>query len=172
MWVTQTYLGAVEPDADVFIYYLFLNYIPEQQQFTERLQRELEQLGDVFGGKASLLMPNPRYAGKIEAEVREIRPLWEAVYAKLPGLLISTVPLTKIERYDDSCLFVPFESMNTLGLLTAVDKIKQLADQTIAWENKPVLAEHEGFTQRLVDSLELKPGIFGFRVDLRKLFER
>ena len=172
MWVTQTYLGAVEPDADVFVYYLYLNYIDEQQKFTERLQREIEALGDVFGGKVSLLMPSPRYAGKIESEVREIRPLWEAVYSKLPGLLISTVPLSKIKSYDDTCFFVPFESMNTLGLLTAVDRIKRLADRTIAWKEKPAKAEPEGFAHRLVESLELKPGIFGFRVDLRKLFRR
>jgi hypothetical protein len=172
MWVSQTYLGVVEPDADVFVYYLFLNYIPEQAAFTERLQRELEGLGDVFGGKVSLLMPNPRYAGKIEAEVREIRPLWEAVYSKLPGLLVSTVPMSHITDYEDTCLFVPFEPLNILGLSMATNKIKTLADRTIAWTHKPVPADPSTFTQRVVDALELKPGVFGFRIDLRKLFRR
>lgn len=172
MWVTQSYLGNVEPDADVFVYYLYLNYVDEQKRFTDRLQRELENLGDVFGGRVSLQMPNPRYAGKIEAEVRENRALWEAVYSKLPGLLISTVPLAKIEDYDDTCYFVPFNTTLTLDVILAVDRIKQLADRTIAWKHKPVPAEPLSFSSRLADALELKPGIFGFRVDLRKLFRR
>ena len=170
MWVTQTYLGAVEPDADIFVYYLYLDYIPEQTQFTRRLQRALEDLGDVFGDKVSLLMPNPRYAGRIEAEVREIRPLWEAVYSKLPGLLLSTVPLTKITDYDETCLFVPFEHLDMAGLLAATDKIKRLADRTIAWKHKPIPPNPPTLTERVLDALELKPGVFGFRIDLRKLF--
>jgi len=172
VWVTQSYLGNVEPDADVFVYYLYLNYVDEQKAFTDRLQRELENLGDVFGGKVSLQMPNPRYAGKIEAEVRENRPLWEAVYSKLPGLLISTVPLARIEGYDDTCYFVQFNTALTLDLIIAVDRIKRLADKTIAWKDKPVPVKPPGFSSRLADSLELKPGIFGFRIDLRKLFRR
>lgn len=116
MWVTQSYLGNVEPDADVFVYYLYESYVDEQKKFTDRLQRELENLGDVFGGRVSLQMPNPRYAGRIEAEVRENRELWEAVHSKLPGLLISTVPLSKIEGYDDTCYFVPFNTTLTLDV--------------------------------------------------------
>jgi hypothetical protein len=96
MWVTQTYLGTPDPEADVFVYYLYLNYVDEQKIFTDKLQRELETLGDVFGGKVSLQMPSSRYAGKVEAEVRENKALWEAVYSELPGLLVSTVPLAEI----------------------------------------------------------------------------
>jgi len=170
MWITQTYLGSVEPDADVFVYYLFMNYIPEQLDFTNKLQGMLETIGDVFGGKVSLLMPNPRYAGKIEAEVREIRPLWEAVYSNLPGLLISTVPLTEIKSHGNNCLIVPFKSMDMYGIITATNIIKTLADRSIEWKNKPVRPDREGFYQRLADSIELKPGIFGLSVDLRRLF--
>ena len=168
--MTQTYLGVVEPDADVYVYYFFLDYIDEQKRFTGRLQRELEQLGDVFGGKVSLLMPNPRYVGKIESEVREIRPLWEAVYSKLPGLLISSIPLVEIKGYADNCYFVPFESLDSKGVTVAVDRIKRLADRTIAWNQKPVPERSDSFVNRFTDSIELKPGIFGFRIDLRKLF--
>ena len=176
MWITQTYLGNPDPDADVFVYYLYLNYVAEQNVFTAKLQRELEALGDVFGGKVSLQMPSERYAGKVEAEVRENRELWNAVYSELPGLLVSTVPLAKIEGYDDTCIFVSFSRMSkastTLGLLLAVDKVKILADRTIAWKHKPTPPPERGFIERIGDSLELKPGVFGIRVDLRKLFCR
>lgn len=176
MWVTQTYLGNPDPDADVFVYYLYLNYVGEQKVFTANLQRELEALGDVFGGKVSLQMPSERYAGKVEAEVRENKALWEVVYSELPGLLVSTVPLAQVQGYDDTCIFVSFKNMSktntTLGLLLAVDKVKILADRTIAWKHKPVPTQQRGFIERLGESLELKPGVFGIRVDLRKLFRR
>jgi hypothetical protein len=41
MWVTQTYLGVVEPDAQLYVYYLFENYKREQKAFTDRIQQEL-----------------------------------------------------------------------------------------------------------------------------------
>lgn len=174
MWVTQTYLGHPDPDADVFVYYLYLNYVDEQKVFTDKLQRELETLGDVFGGKVSLQMPSPRYAGRVEAEVRENKALWEAVYSDLPGLLVSTVPLAQIRGYNDTCIFVSFKNMtsSTLGLLLAVDKVKILADRAIAWKYRPASAEERSFLERLGESLELKPGVFGIRVDLRKFFRR
>lgn len=75
MWVTQTYLGTVEPEASVFIYYLYTNYIDAQVEFTNAVQRELEKFGEAYGSDVSLQMPNPNYAEKIEAEVREIRAL-------------------------------------------------------------------------------------------------
>ncbi len=76
MWVTQTYLGTVEPDVKVFIYYLFEDYNPDQTDFTNAVQFELEKMGAVFESNVSLLMPNPRYAARIEAEVRSIEKLW------------------------------------------------------------------------------------------------
>ena len=96
MCVTQTYLGTVEPDAKVFVYYFFEDYDPEQKRFTDRVQRELERLGELFGDQVSLLMPNPRYAGRIEAEVRENMALWTSLRGKFPGLFVSTLPLSKI----------------------------------------------------------------------------
>jgi len=174
MWITQTYLGAVEPDAELFIYYFYANYVDDQKRFTAQLQRHLEDLGDVFGGKVCLSMPNPRYAGRIEAEVRENKPLWEAVYCKLPGLLLSTRPRTEIDSYDSSCFFVSFEGdMSTSGIDVAVSKIKSLADEAITWGYKDQSQkENPSFMDRFFDALELKLGIGGFKLDLRKLLRR
>ncbi len=167
MWVTQTYLGTVEPDAEVFVYYFYLDYVTDQQRFTAQLQHELEELGEIFGGKVSLQMPNPRYAGRIEAEVRENRALWEALHPKLPGLFLSTSPLSRINAYDSSCFFVPLAS----GVSHAVSQIKKLADEAITWgyqqQNQP---KKPSLAERFFDSLELKPGVGGFKIDLRRFF--
>ncbi len=174
MWITQTYLGAVEPDAELYIYYFYANYVDDQKRFTKELQSHLEDLGDVFGGKVCLSMPNPRYAGRIEAEVRENRPLWEAVYCKLPGLLLSTRPLAEIEAYDSSCFFVSFESdMTPTGIEAAVSKIKSLADEAITWSYKDQNQKKDpSFIERFFDALELKLGVGGFKLDIRRLLRR
>jgi hypothetical protein len=49
MWITQTYLGTVDPDASVFIYYLYADYLDEHVEFTKEVQRSLEKFGEVYG---------------------------------------------------------------------------------------------------------------------------
>lgn len=173
MWVTQTYLGNVEADAKVFVYYFYLDYIESQRTFTNNLQKELEKLGDVFGGTVSLLMPNPRYSGQIEAEVREIHPLWEALYNKLPGLFLSTKPLSEVRGYDEWCFFVPFEDQSKSGVLDAVRKVRRLADEAITWNYQGNAKVPEpSFKGRFLDAIEIKLGIAGFKLDVRRLFRR
>jgi hypothetical protein len=173
MWVTQTYLGNVEADAKVFVYYFYLDYVDSQKNFTTNLQKELEKLGDIFGGTVSLLMPSPRYAGQIEAEVREIRPLWEAIHNRLPGLFLSTKPLSQVRGYEEWCFFVPFDEQSKAGVLDAVQKIRRLADEAITWNyQENARAPEPTFMDRFLSAIEIKPGIAGFKVDVRRLFHR
>ncbi|MDD5273678.1 MAG: hypothetical protein PHU14_13275 [Methylovulum sp.] len=172
MWITQTYLGAVEPDAKLFVYYFFTNYIEEENEFTKMVQQELENMGEVFGGDVSLLMPNPRYAGRIEAEVRENRPLWKSIHDKTPGLFISKEPLSRLNRESDGCFFVSFKGTSREDVLKAAQTIRKLASEQISWDfatlNKNI--KSQSFGERFCDAIELKPGIFGIRIDLRTLF--
>ena len=171
MWVTQTYLGTVEPDAKVFVYYCFEDYSRGQKEFTKRVQRELEHLGEVFGDKVSLLMPNPRYAGRIESEVRENEALWTSLSGgKLPGLLLSKVPLVKLDNERDECFFIPFETHDPKGVANVIQEVRRLAGDTLNWEfaNRPPQVQRKGLGERFFDALELKPGIWGFKIDLRK----
>ncbi len=170
MWITQTYLGNVEPDAHVFVYYLYEDYVNEQKQFTEKVQQDLERLGDAFDNDVSLLMPNPKYADKIESEVREIRPLWEHVKGALPGLLISTVPLTKIEGFTEECYFIPFDVRSRLMVTNTIQKARGLIDKELSIKRTHRDNEVKPAYRRIGEAIELKPGLFGFRIDLKKLF--
>lgn len=172
MWVTQTYLGTVEPDAKVFVYYFYEDYNSEQTAFTQEVQRELENLGEVFGDQVSLLMPNPRYAGQIEAEMRDQGKLW-ALRGELPGLFLSRKPLANLKPDDDGCIYIPFETKDAKGVAEVIQRIRGLAYDTLSSDfanrSEP---ETESLAKRFGDALELKPGIWGFRIDLRKLFQR
>jgi hypothetical protein len=173
MWVTQTYLGHVEPDAKLFVYYFFEDYVREQKAFTERVQQELERLGEVFEDKVSLLMPNPRYAGRVEAEVREFRELWESLHGRLPGLFVSRKPLKSLKPTDDGCVYIPFETNDPDKAATAIQQVRGVANETMSWDfaHRPS-PKSPSFGERLGEAIELKPGIFGFRIDLKKLGRR
>lgn len=170
MWVTQTYLGVVEPDAKLFVYYFFEDYNPEQMSFTEQVQSELENLGEAFGDQVSLLMPNPRYAGRIEAEVRENKQLWVSLRGNLPGLFLSRKPLTELKPSDDGCVYIPFNTKEPESVSAIIKHVRGIANETLTWDfaNQPK-PEPMSFGKRFLDAIELKPGIWGFKIDLRKL---
>jgi hypothetical protein len=172
MWVTQTYLGTVEPDAKVFVYYFLEDYNSEQKAFTQKVQRELENLGEISGDQVSLLMPNPRYAGRIETEMRNQGNLW-SLQGKLPGLFLSRKPLADLEPDGDGCVYIPFETQGAKGVAEVIQRIRGLAYDTLssyfANQSEPKTVS---LAKRFGDALELKPGIWGFKIDLRKLFQR
>lgn len=172
MWVTQTYLGTVEPDAKLFVYYFFEDYNPDQRTFTQRVQRELEKLGEVFGDQVSLFMPNPRYAGRIEAEMKNQDEL-RSLHGELPGLFLSRKPLANLKPDDDGCFYIPFETQDAKGVAEVIRRIRGLAHETLSSDfanrSEP---KTESLAKRFGDALELKPGIWGFKIDLRKLFQK
>ncbi|MCO4204690.1 hypothetical protein [Aeromonas taiwanensis] len=172
MWVTQTYLGTVEPEAKVFIYYLFEDYNPEQSDFTDAVQIELEKIGATYESNVSLLMPNPRYAARIEAEVRSIEKLWWSLSGKLPGLLVSTRPLSEFKESVGSYYFSSFTDNSSQNAAAIIKKVREISNAQLAWEyeNKPKDVQ-KSLLKRIYDAIEAKPGIAGFNIDLKKLKE-
>lgn len=170
MWVTQTYLGDVEPDAKLFIYYFYEDYNSQQRQFTEAVQRNLEELGDVYGENVSLMMPNSRYAGSIEAEVREFPKLWMAVREMLPGLLLSPVPFAALREKPCTCNFIPFKGDDPGRMARVIQNVRGHADRAIEQSlERTDLKPSPSLVQRLFEAVEIKPGIWGLRLDLKKL---
>lgn len=167
MWVTQTYLGDVERNAKLFVYYLYEDYQRDQLELTTAIQGELERLGEVYGDKVSLLMPNENYVGRIEAEVREFRRLWMAVRDLLPGLLLSPVPLVQLQVSLEGCNFIPLKNGTPRHLAHVVRSIRGLADAAIEPDTAEV--EKPSWLQRVFDAVEIKPGIWGIKLDLRRL---
>jgi hypothetical protein len=170
MWVTQTYLGDVERDAKLFVYYCYEDYNDEQKRLTEAIQRHLEDVGEVYGDRVSLMVPNPRFAGRIESEIREFRNLWMAIREYLPGLLLTPVPLIELREQHKGCQFVPLKNGTPKHLANVIRSVRDIADLAVESE-KPETNERPSLRKRFVDSVELKPGIWGVRIDLKKLVQ-
>ena len=174
MWITQTYLGHVEPDAKAFIYYLFEDYNREQFAFTELVQRHLEEIGEVFRDDVSLLMPNPRYAARIESEVRDkVTDFWWSFQGKLPGLLFATKPLSQFDGKSGDYYFLPLAGCDAASAATAITDLRPLiSDQLSALHARREPEKKTSWVKALYDASEAKVGFAGFRIDLKKLSPR
>lgn len=170
MWITQSYLAPVEPE--VYIYYLFEDYNPNQSEFTKAVQNAMEKMGEQYNNDVSLLMPNPNYANKIEGEVRQIEPLWEHIYGTLPALLISTQPMAEINEDTQHCIYIPFEGSSPESVVETIKQARILTKQTLSESLKNRQNIKHSWRKRLGESLQLKPSFFGIGIDLKKVLKK
>lgn len=176
MWITQTYLKSPEPDAKLHVYYLYQDYVDQDVAITRRIQSSLERMGHRFGGDVALLMPNPEAADRIEQEVREIRPLWEMIAGRLPGVLICTRPMTDLRFEDGEHYFVSFDHPALIvPYAQTLKRISELISDQIEYQHREMGSKEPslgGAGSRFFEAVELKPGIAGFKIDLKKLLQR
>lgn len=173
MWVTQTYLCNVEPDAKVFVYYLFEDYNREQKEFTEKVQESLGDMGVLYESNVSLFMPNPKYAARIESEIRGIEGLWWSLQGKLPGIFVSTTPLSEFDEQRGDYYFASFNETEPTTAASVIRDTKKLVDEQLAYEFKSIKPlQEKGLLRRIYEAIEAKPGVFGFTIDLKKLAKR
>lgn len=173
MWVTQTYLADVEPYAQLFVYYLFEDYNSEQSAFTAEIQRAFEDLGETYGDSVSLLFPNERFTARIGSEVRSIQDFWWTLQGKLPGLLLSSQPLSKFDPSAGEYYLVQLQSTDAHGAAEAILRLRKLINEQLTYQfaNRPPLKE-ESFWERALAAVEIKPGLGPIKLDLKKLVNR
>lgn len=183
MWITQTYVKSPEPDAPLHIYYLFENYRESHRNATRRVQQELESLSDVYPD-ICFLMPNPASADLIEGELRRNQKLWKRLSDFVPGMVISRKPIETLDSTSDEIFIVPLNyagfSERGMGLLPnskrfaeAIQRLRSLITEDLDWQHREIgryEAKPTGWLARIVEAVELKPGIAGFRLDLKKLY--
>jgi hypothetical protein len=116
MWITQTYLSSPESKAPLHIYYLFEDYKDSHVNATKLVQEELERISSVYPN-VCILMPSPRSADRIEAEMRGNQDLWQRFSEDPPGIVVSRKPIEVIDYRSDEIFFIP---LNYEGFLKAV----------------------------------------------------
>ncbi len=174
MWVTQSYLGDPDKDPKVYAYYLFEDYAPEQEVFTKDLEARLAHVGDQFGPHATILMPNRYNAPRIEAEVsRALGEFWHELRGRLPGLLVTTTKLSEFRHADGNNHFFSLAQCDRDSAAEIVMSVHRLMQQCVEYEHaKEKVMRPEKLFDRFIASVEAKPGIAGFRFDLRKFFNK
>ena len=119
-------------------------------------------------------MPNERYIAQIGGEMRKVEGLWHQVNGKLPGLLISTEPLSNFNPSSVEFTLISFTQLSPDAAADTVDKVRKLLDKQLQWMklNPQNEAPSPTLWQRIVESVELKPGVAGVRFDLKKFAAR
>jgi len=169
MFITQSYIGSSDTRANLHIYYIFQAY-NEQNEFTNSIQVELEKIGEMYQEKVALYMPNPRSADKIAGQILRV---CLRLKKRFPGLLITKVPIEKIEESSDDCIYIPFYGESPENAASIISKVRTLCWDQIIWDHrKPDEISKVGAFAKLGEAMEVKPGVFGIRIDLKKFFSK
>jgi hypothetical protein len=169
MFVTQSYIGSSDPRANLHIYYIFQAY-NEQNDFSHLVQLELEKIGEMYQEKVALYMPNPRSADKIAGQILGV---CLKLKSSFPGLLITKDPIEQIEDSSDDSIYIPFDGESPESAALIISEIRKLCWDQLNWNHSQLEEVTKvGAISRLGEAMEIKPGIFGIRLDLKKLFNK
>ena len=173
MWITQTYLGTVEPNANLFVYYMFENYDDAQTEFSHQVQKQLEGVADTFRDKVSLLIPNNKYANRIEAELRNNKELWDSLEGQLPGLFLSRKPLNEYNGTDEGNLYLAFNSKTPEDAAIIISKVREIANEAVKVTRPNTGKKWAHKVGRIVwEAIELSPNFCGIGINIKKLTRR
>lgn len=171
MWITQSYLGNPEPEANLFVYYLFEEYVKEQVGFTNNVWKHMGELGKMYQNKVSLFAPNEQFTAQIGGEIRGIYDLWRILENKLPGIFVSTKPLSEFDRSSEHYHFFTLKNLSEDKAVKIIKEIRRLADDQIDYcRQNDTRKVKKSFWKKLYNSIELKFGCMGIAIDLKKLW--
>jgi len=182
VWVSQTYLGKPDPDAEIFVYYLFERYDEQQRSYTEALQPALSQLGRLFGSKVSLFLPDPFSAEPIEAELRSskaITPEMWGLQGALPGFLLSRKALRELTA-EDEVKYLRISASDPGEIVRIVAEVRRLVTDQLDWnyaqlqDSAQEINLLERGARRIWRALIMKPTvpIVGIGLDVKELLRR
>jgi hypothetical protein len=98
-------------------------------------------------------------------------------------MVISRKPIETLNSTSDEIFIVPLNyagfserglglSPNNTRFAEALQKLRFLINEDLNWQHREIgryEAKPTGWLARIIDAVELKPGIAGFRLDLKKL---
>ena len=173
MQISQTYLGSSHPRAKLFVYYLWEDY-KEQEDVPEAVIRRLDQAGWAFGKDVSLTAPSPGSLDNIRSEIRPEGKdsWWWQVGQNTPGLLLTTKPFGKFRPTKDECIFfsLPHEAARSEDAYEAIfEALHDQCERMLAQKSGGAVVETLSV---IYEAIEMKPSVFGFGIDLKKLITR
>ena len=166
MWITSTYLGRPDPDAQAFVYFFWETYASNRAA-PERLAEYLRRAGNTFGKSATFLLPNPADTDRISQEVNRgrLKGFASEIQEHAPCLMVTAKSLDEFDPTRDNCLFlrIPPETASD------VDIERFFADMHNHVSNKKRESAREpnSFIRRLWDAIEIAPNFIGIGVRLK-----
>ena len=180
MWVSQTYLGCPDPDAKVFVYYLWEDY-KMQKEVPKSIVDRLTEAGRAFGKDVSLFAPISGTQHEIRNEIRSqgYDFFWQKIGPNTPGLLLTYKPLGNFDPREDEYLFFHLPSRiagneeaitKVFGFLhdACVSRLSKAADATQPRDTK----SNSGLLDTVYEALQLKLTFGGLGIDFKPIISR
>jgi hypothetical protein len=166
MFIVQTYFSnEIAGRAKAYVYYVELPGNPINLR--DPVRDSFRELGDEYGKDVSLFFPDVGSVSRIRDELkRELREYFEIGSKETPCLIISPVVINNISGRKNWIYF----SLRDRLEISSSEISSTIRDCVEAIEADDLLRERPSIFGRLLEALEAKPGAFGFRLDLRKLF--
>jgi hypothetical protein len=176
MWISQTYLGTVSPESNVYLYYFFEDYA-RQPDVPAPILRMLGDLGYSFGDRVSAFAPMNDYRGHIKQEMEErFREFWWTFREKTPGIFLCRKPLNNFNPSTDEWLYFPItkETINDdRAAREFFQKLHRICVEIIEHRYPPDHnSKRSSILEAIYDAAQLKLTFMGAGVDLKPLISR
>ncbi|WP_140848643.1 hypothetical protein [Sphingomonas glacialis] len=177
MWVSQTYLGKLAPESDVYLYYFFEDYA-RQSAVPERVLKLLADLGYNFRDSVSAFTPMDDYRGHINRELEnKFMDFWGGFNGKTPGIFLSRVPLHKFDPESGEWIYFPItndivsDDVKAQKFFRELHRVcKEIIDHRYETEGR--LKKQSSVFQALYDSAQLKLTFMGAGIDIKPIISR
>jgi hypothetical protein len=143
--------------------------------------QNLAELGYSFRDRVSVFVPQSSYLGLIREEmIQKFEEFWRTFSGKTPGVFLVTKPLSDFDPISDEWLFLPLPSQLVADKSRLSDFFRDLhgkCEEIISFNqgkaaSPPMKPASGGLLKALYDSLQMKPSIAGFGVDLKPLISQ
>jgi hypothetical protein len=162
-----------------YLMYLVLNEYLEDFEPIVPLIKLLRNFGRILQDKAMITLPMKGAYGKTRQAVLKLPwnyKTWEELdRTHNPYLLITCTPLANLDPVKDKFIIMHF-SEATSNVAQYADVLDEIAKEIkcdkdiFKWKQMKARQQIRGRTlKRVLESVEAKPGAFGFSVDLKKL---
>ena len=173
MELRQTYIGCPDPEAQLFVYYIWEDY-KEQKDVPKAVMDRLASAGRRFGKDVLLVAPVPGDQDAIRSEIAKEKSaaLWWEIGPFTPGLLLTPKPLTEFEPEEDESIFFSLagtESANDDVIEAVFITLRKECERRLARTNGSL---DDGILRVIYDSIELKPNFFGIGINLKPVIKR
>ena len=173
MWVSQTYLGCPDPDAKLFVYYLWEEYKGQRNVPKSTLER-LVSAGRAFGADVSLFAPISGAQHEIRSELRSQGNefFWGEIGPNTPGLLLTEKPLAKFEPKADDYVFFKLPNNGSANEEMIEGVFNSLGGECEKRLKKIDDEKESGLLDTIYDSAQLKLTFMGLGIDFKPIISR
>ena len=177
MWITHNYLGITRGDVRCLFFLLHEDYIEAQSGLSDRLRQEIERFARNMGEHGAVVAP---FAGDVERTRQHVldKPWAEREVEKVrrtPALLMIDQDFAEFDPREHQYVILHLNDGDEGDAALFRSLMQKLVDALPDEGSDPFKLISEALRQREVqdaaEMIELKPGVFGVSIDLKRAWK-